>query len=220
MTTTSLREMGRSGSGLTRDDFVRVALNFITTHDVSELTIRALGHQLGVDSSTLYRHFPNKESLLDEMLDSVLADVAQQPDPDCATPREAIIAIVLNIRDAFRKSPRLSAVYVAASGNFPSGLILTRRISTHLRDMGLTGTALVRTYQMIEGYTLGASVFDAGGAPDTWAIRQARYRYVNMPEFDAVAVESNTVRDVADFGFIRAINLILDDAANNKDDAD
>ena len=211
---TSLSDVGRSGPSLSRDDYVRVALEFVATHDISELTIRALGQQLGVDPTALYRHFPSKESLLDAMLESVLADVGQRHDPEGASPREAIAAMVMNIREAFRANARLSAVYVSASGNFPSGLVLTRRISNHLRALGLTGVDLVRTYQMIEGYTLGASVFDAGGAPDTWAIRQTRYRYVNLPEFDAVAVDPDAVRDVADAGFVRAINLILDDATN------
>jgi AcrR family transcriptional regulator len=43
---------------LTRDDFVRVALEFVESHDISELTIRAIGKELGVDPTALYRHFP------------------------------------------------------------------------------------------------------------------------------------------------------------------
>lgn len=78
--------------------------------------------------------------------------------------------------------------------------------------MGLSGEALVRTYQMLEGYTLGTSVFDAGGAPDTWTIRKERYRYVNSPDFDEAAKDAENVRKIANDGFIRAITLILNDA--------
>ena len=112
--------MGRGNSGLRRDDFVRVALEFVATHDISELTIRALGHELGVDSSTLYRHFPNKESLLDAMLDWLLAEVAALPDPPDATPRDCIVAMLSNVRQAFFDHAHLSATFVSASGNFPS----------------------------------------------------------------------------------------------------
>jgi AcrR family transcriptional regulator len=199
-------------TNLSKSDFVRVALEFVESHDISELTIRAIGKELGVDATALYRHFPKKESLLDAMLDAVLAEVVDLPDPVGASPKDCVIAILSNVRQVFRQHAHLSAVYVSATGDFPSGLILTRRISTHLVAMGLTGDNVVRTYQMLEGYTLGTSVFDSGGSPDTWTIRQARYRYVNMPQFDAVATDPDHVRKIADDGFIRAINIIIDDA--------
>ena len=199
-------------TNLTKSDFVRVALDFVESHDISELTIRALGKELGVDPTALYRHFPKKESLLDAMLDAVLAEVGNLPDPDGASPKDCVIAILSNVRQVFRQHAHLSVVYVSATGDFPSGLVLTRRVSGHLASMGITGDNLVRTYQMLEGYTLGTSVFDSGGAPDTWTVRQARYRYLNIPEFDAVARSPEQVQKIADDGFTRAINLILDDA--------
>ena len=199
-------------TNLTKSDFVRVALDFVESHDISDLTIRALGKELGVDPTALYRHFPKKESLLDAMLDAVLAEVGDLPDPVGASPKDCVVAILSNVRQVFRQHAHLSAVYVSATGDFPSGLVLTRRISGHLAAMGITGDNLVRTYQMLEGYTLGTSVFDSGGAPDTWTVRQTRYRYLNIPEFDAVARSPEQVQKIADDGFVRAINLILDDA--------
>ena len=197
---------------LSREQFVRVAIDFVEKHSMSEFTLRAIGDELGVNNTAIYRHFPSKESLLDAMLDWVLAEVASLPDPNGATPRNCIIEILANVRQAFQDHSHLSATYVSATGAFPSGLILTRRISTHLHSMGLRGDALVRTYQMLEGYTLGTSVFDAGGAPDTWTIRQERYRYVNSADFDEAARDTERVRKIANDGFIRAITLILNDA--------
>ena len=204
--------MTENKPSLSRDDFVRVALEFVNDHDMSELTIRALGKQLGVDATALYRHFPKKESLLDAMLDSVLAEVAATPDPEGASPRESVLAILTNVRMTFRAHPNLASAYVSATGDFPSGLTLTRRVCQHLLNIGIPGDLLVRTYQMLEGYTMGTSVFDTGGSPDTWTIRQARYRYINMPQFDAIATTPELVREVADDGFLRALNIIIDDA--------
>ena len=191
---------------------MRVAIDFVEKHSMAEFTLRAIGQEMGVNNTAIYRHFPNKESLLDAMLESVLAEVAAVPDLEGATPRECIVAMLSNVRQAFQDHSHLSATYVSATGAFPSGLILTRRISAHLHSMGLRGDSLVRTYQMLEGYTLGTSVFDAGGAPDTWSIRQLRYRYVNSPDFDTVAKSPEHVQQIANDGFIRAITLILDDA--------
>lgn len=204
--------MAEPKTPLSREQFVRVAIDFVEKHSMSEFTLRAIGQELGVNNTAIYRHFPSKESLLDAMLDWVLAEIAALPDPEGATPRDSIVQILTNIRQAFQDHSHLSATYVSATGAFPSGLILTRRISAHLHSMGLRGDALVRTYQMLEGYTLGTSVFDAGGAPNTWTIRQARYRYVNSTDFDEAARDPEHVRKIANDGFARAITLILNDA--------
>ena len=197
---------------LSRELFVRAAIEFVEKHSMSEFTLRAIGDELGVNNTAVYRHFPNKESLLDAMLDWLLAEVAALPDPPDATPRDCIVAMLSNVRQAFFDHAHLSATFVSASGNFPSGIILTRRISEHLHSMGLRGDALVRTYQMLEGYTLGTSVFDAGGAPNSWKTRQQRYRFVNSPDFDQAARTPENVQNISSDGFTRAIRLILDDA--------
>ncbi len=204
--------MAEPKTPLSREQFVRVAIDFVEKNSMSEFTLRAIGQELGVNNTAIYRHFPSKESLLDAMLESVLGEVASLPDSEGSSPRDCIMQILSNIRQVFQEHSHLSATYVSATGAFPSGLILTRRISAHLHSMGLRGDALVRTYQMLEGYTLGTSVFDAGGAPDTWTIRQERYRYVNSSDFDEAARDPERVRKIANDGFLRAITLILNDA--------
>jgi hypothetical protein len=76
--------------------------------------------------------------------------------------------------------------------------------------MGLSGENLVLCYQMFEGYLMGNGIFDSGVAPDTYVIRQARYRSLNIPDFDEVARSSDTVQRVADEAFAAAINSLLD----------
>ena len=204
--------MPENKPSLSRDDFVRVALEFVNDHDMSELTIRALGKQLGVDATALYRHFPKKENLLDAMLEDVLSVVADTPDLEGVSPRDCAVNILWQVRSAFRNNPNLSTAFVAATGDYASGFTLTRRICKHLLAAGVPSEILVRTYQMLEGYTMGTSVFDAGGAPATWTVRQVRYRQINMPEFDALATDSEHVKQVSDEAFLRAINIIIDDA--------
>ena len=58
---------------LSREQFIRVAIDFVEKHSMSEFTLRAIGDELGVNNTAVYRYFTNKESLLDAMLDSVLA---------------------------------------------------------------------------------------------------------------------------------------------------
>jgi AcrR family transcriptional regulator len=176
---------------------------------ISALTMRALGEHLGVDPTAVYRHFPNKESLLDAMLDRILAE-AVSIEPEGETSRERIISVAVNVRSAMRQHPNLAGAFASATGNFPHGLTITRRMIAELRGLGLSGEHLVRMYQTLEGYILGSSVFDTGGYPETFTIRQARYRYLNEPEFDQVARTAEDVERVTEEAFIHAITTLLD----------
>jgi hypothetical protein len=64
-------------------------------------------------------------------------------------------------------------------------------------------------YQTFEGYILGSSVFDTGGYPETFAIRQARYRYLNEPEFDEVARSAADVERVTEAAYLDALRVLI-----------
>ncbi len=57
---------------------------------------------------------------------------------------------------------------------------------------------------------MGNGIFDSGVAPDTYIIRQARYRSLNVPAFDDVARSADDVQRVAETAFSSAINALLD----------
>ncbi len=164
---------------------------------------------MGVDATAIYRHFPNKESLLDAMLDFILGEAANL-EPTGDTPRERILSVAVNVRAAMRRHPNLAGAFALATGDFANGLTISRRMIAELRHLGLTGEDLVRMYQSFEGYILGSSVFDTGGYPDNYTIRQARYRYLNEPEFDEVARTAGDVERVTEEAFAHAISTLID----------
>ena len=196
-------------TSLTQDDFVRVAFDIVDSDGLGALTMRALGDRLGVDATAAYRHFPSKERLIDAMLDAILGEAANTP-PAGDTPRARILSVAVNVRTALRAHPNVAGSLANATGNFPSGLTLTRLLIKELRALGLSGENLVRMYQTFEGYILGSGVFDTGGYPETFQIRQARYRYLAAPEFDAVAESPEKVERVTEEAFLETINVLLD----------
>lgn len=64
----------RSGAkaGLTRERVLDAALDFVDTHGLPALSMRKLGAGLGVEAMSLYRHVPNKDALLDGLVDRVM----------------------------------------------------------------------------------------------------------------------------------------------------
>ena len=194
---------------LSRDDYVKSAFEIVDERGLASLTMRSLGEHMGVDATAIYRHFPSKERLVDALLDKVIGEAASIQ-PTGSTARDRIISVALNLRTAFRRHPHLAGAMAQATGNFPNGLNLSRLMIAELRGVGLAGEDLVRMYQTFEGYVLGSSVFDTGGYPETFTIRQARYRYLAEPEFDAVAASPQDVERVTEAAYVDAMNVLLD----------
>ncbi|OUE27618.1 TetR/AcrR family transcriptional regulator C-terminal domain-containing protein [Clavibacter michiganensis] len=60
----------------TRDDVARTALRILDEHGLPDFTMRRLGAALEVQPSALYWHFPDKQSLLAELADRIVAEAA------------------------------------------------------------------------------------------------------------------------------------------------
>ena len=193
-----------------RDEYIKAALEFADHKGIAALTMRALGEKMGVDPTAAYRHFPKKEDLIDAMLSSILGDALGKLSEGKKTAREDIYETIMTVRAEFELHPNLTPLFATSMGNIPNGLRLSTAMIQKLRAIGLSGDNLVRCYQMFEGYIMGASVFDTGGAPETFHIRQMRYRYFNDPDFDKVAHSAENVEQITKESFVAGVNVLLD----------
>lgn len=60
---------------LTKDSVMAAAISLADEHGIEALTMRRLAEQLGVEAMSLYHHIPNKEALLDGVVDLVMTEV-------------------------------------------------------------------------------------------------------------------------------------------------
>jgi TetR/AcrR family transcriptional regulator, tetracycline repressor protein len=203
--------MARVHKSLNKSEYVRVAMEFVEEYGLGQLTMRALGEQLGVDPTAVYRHFPSKEVMIEAMLDQMMAESAAI-EPVGSSPRERIMSTALNLRSVFHAHPQLTTAFATAIGTYPNGLILTKRLVTELRTIGLKDDDLVQMYQTMESFVMGSATFEAGGNPSAFEQRAQRYRVINEPEFDVASSDSDTVKQVAHRGFILTLNLMIDES--------
>ena len=82
----------------TRDDVARTALRILDDEGLPDLTMRRLAAALDVQPSALYWHFPNKQSLLAELADRIVA--AATPGRRGPDPRPRTRAAASALRDA------------------------------------------------------------------------------------------------------------------------
>ncbi len=200
---------GRKGT-LGPEDFIVAAMKHVDSHGLAALSMRALGAELGVDATALYRHFPNKDSLVEAMVDRMLSEALEAHDPTGKSPREKVLDLIFVMRDAFSRHPDIGLALISGEGKSVSGYTLSVSLARYLAEMGLKGTDLVRMYQTIEGYGIGCCVQDFTGSPHNFSIRRARYRMFEVPEFDEVARSDESVRRITDEAFRGGLNAILD----------
>lgn len=67
--------------GLTREALITTALEIVDREGLDALSMRRLGAELGVDPMAAYRHLPNKEALLDGVVEAVVSEVPLDVDP-------------------------------------------------------------------------------------------------------------------------------------------
>ncbi|HEY6799153.1 MAG TPA: TetR family transcriptional regulator, partial [Agromyces sp.] len=60
---------------LTRARVLRTAVELVDEAGVASLTMRRLAEQVGVEPMSLYYHVPNKEAILDGIVDLVFREV-------------------------------------------------------------------------------------------------------------------------------------------------
>ncbi len=61
---------------LTRERVLRTAVELADAHGIEAVTMRRLADELGVEAMSLYHHLPNKEAVLNGVVDLILLEVA------------------------------------------------------------------------------------------------------------------------------------------------
>ncbi len=71
----SARKKKPARAPLTRERALDVAMALADAGGLADLTMRRLAQELGVEAMSLYHHVPNKDAILDGMVDRVFAEV-------------------------------------------------------------------------------------------------------------------------------------------------
>lgn len=165
-----------------------VALDIIDSDGLDALTMRRLGRDLGVDPMMIYRHVPDKDSLLDLMLERVRSRM-HIPDPPPDDPGELFALIFSEYRRVLVAHPNLIPLATRRTDvSQPSGL-------EYLIEVGLPIDEAVALYQSLAAFTIGFSVL---GSPQEAA---------NWDMFPAPLAER--LHDWSDATFQRTLGLIL-----------
>lgn len=159
---------------LTRERILVAALRLIDERGLDELTMRALGAELGVEAMSIYKHVPSKGAVLDGVVELLLAELE--------TERPSSSEWRAHLTDLAR---RFRAVSLAHPSAFP--LLRRRSLSAYVVGRAMAEAALetmiaggftrddaIAALRTVVRFTLGFALSDpregvASGGPQSGA---------------------------------------------------
>ncbi|WP_192810200.1 TetR/AcrR family transcriptional regulator [Actinomadura rudentiformis] len=174
---------------LTTEAIAAAALELGDREGAEAMTMRRIAAELGCDPMALYRHFPNRQALLDAVADLALADV---PDPD---PHQAweprLVTVLVSIRSAALRHPGIAAHVAGRPPLQRHGRRLAVAIIGALAEAGLPPEDVVRAAQALIAYLAAALAMSVrAGQPDArWhELRAVISTLPGTPPSDALPV--------------------------------
>jgi AcrR family transcriptional regulator len=153
---------------ITRDDIIRAAVKTVKAGGYEEMTIRSLAAGLGVAPMTLYRHIRDKDDLLDEVVDHLLAS-AWRPSASEDDWQAWLTEAAARLRRFLVSQPAALHVYLSHPVVSPVAVERMNAMLGVLRRSGVGEQAARRAYGALHTYTIGFAALEAsrsGWAPD------------------------------------------------------
>ncbi len=145
---------------LSRQRIVDAALTVIDRDGLEALSMRKLGAELGVEAMALYHHFPNKDALLDAVVDTVLTP-AEAYDPALAWP-DALRWGARSLRAAADAHPGVVPLVATRPPRAPGSLAWVEGPLATLRGAGLSESATADLLHSVLAYVFGWIVMSQG----------------------------------------------------------
>lgn len=100
----------RYASGQRREEIILAALEILDKQGLSELTLRALGRRIGISEAAIYRHFANKEQIMEQVAARVFSGPRLQIESSGAACRDQLERIMFAQLTALQANPHYTAV--------------------------------------------------------------------------------------------------------------
>jgi AcrR family transcriptional regulator len=211
---------------LAREQIVRAAIELADAEGLEALTMRRLATKLGAGAMSLYWHIPNKEDLLDLMLDAAFGELElpKQPSGDWRADLRLFARHMLSV---LRRHVWLSSLISSRPLPGPNALRYVEAFLSELDRLGLDATTMGGILSTVDAYVDGFAQREAaeqeirrrtGMTEAEWHAAQAPY-FQNMlssgqyPTLAHMIAEAEKVHVDADASFEFGLECVLDGIA-------
>ncbi|QMU78800.1 TetR family transcriptional regulator [Streptacidiphilus sp. PB12-B1b] len=198
---------------LRRADVLRGALELLDAEGLDGLTMRKLGAALNVQAGGLYRHFANKEALLDAMADQLLEGVGAPLPPgpwqeQVRTLGQRLRAALLARRDGARV---VAGTYVTGGTTLGVGAAVVDVLCTAGLPADEAGWITFALFYYVLGHTIEEQAQARLPVHDDWPSRLGRSDDTVSPDF-ATALRAVVAADPGE-RFRYGLDVFLDGLA-------
>lgn len=152
-------------AGLSREQVFDAALDYVDTHGLPALSMRKLGAALGVEAMTLYHYVPNKDALLDGLVDRVMELAFTGLDEPGADWVSWLRAFAHALRGALLAHPGVLPLAGTRPVNSPDALRMSERWLAGMRAAGVPLGRAMDVVNVIATFTIGHTLAEAGRTP-------------------------------------------------------
>jgi AcrR family transcriptional regulator len=210
---------------LSTERVLRTAVAFADRHGLEALSMRKLGDELRAGAMSLYHYVPNKERLLDGMVDIVFGEI-EPPSTDVDW-RTAMRNRAISTREALRRHPWAIGQMEGRTNHGPANLRLHDAVLGCLRAAGFSVELTVHAYSVQDAYIYGFALQERDMASET-ADDFAAEAQRQMHEYDAMLADYPHLVEVVggyvakvgyDYAaeFVFGLELILDGLERLRD---
>jgi AcrR family transcriptional regulator len=193
---------------LTREEILDRALAMIDAEGLDAFSMRRLAAGFNVEAMALYYHFPNKQAILDGVVNqAVIEATGGAPLPESDDWRVPMRAGILMVRGALLAHPNVAPLVTTRAGDSAAAAVWVEGPLSILHDAGLRGRDLVAAYHQLIAYVFGWHLLasEAGGVwrggPKATAAAD--------PDVAPVARELGDALSDWDFGFEEGLDTVI-----------
>ncbi|WP_253783204.1 TetR/AcrR family transcriptional regulator [Nocardia amikacinitolerans] len=139
---------------LTRDRVLDAAIRVADRDGAEAISMRRVARELGVEAMSLYNHVPNKDALLDGVVDAVFAAI-ELPDIECAEWREAIRTRSYSARTVLSRHSWALGLIDSRRNPGPATLRHHNAVLGVLREAGFSLPMAAHAVSLIDSYVSG-----------------------------------------------------------------
>ena len=138
---------------LSRERVVAAAVALAQREGIESLTMRRLADELGVGAMSLYHHVPNKEELLDAMIDVVFGEI-ELPTTDVDW-KTAMRRRAISTREVLNRHRWAVGLMESRTTPGPASLRLHEAVLACLREGGFSIELTIQAYSVQDAYIYG-----------------------------------------------------------------
>ena len=139
---------------LSREQVVGAAVDLLRRYGLGDLSMRRLARELGVAPGALYWHVANKQELLVEVADALLAEIP--PAPTDRPAAEALTGLAVAVREALVQVPDAADVVGLAYAVEPGATRALRDLARLAHDSGASPAERDDVAALVVHHVLGS----------------------------------------------------------------